>query len=108
MHVTIIRPTLFVAEVNAIMMRFAAALESAASEVESAIAARAAEAELLLWMEPHEAVVQVTMVLEERRRCAKCSRAASYTRCSGPVCLSCAAAIRNERLSKEWGDSNGS
>ncbi len=102
MEITIIRPTTLVAEVCAIMMRLAAALESATSEAEKMLAATAAETELRHWMEPHESIALVATLTEERRRCANCERAASYVRCSGPVCLRCAAAFRNERLNKEW------
>jgi hypothetical protein len=106
MEVKIIRPTTLVAEVCAIMMRLASALESE-PQATAMVAAATAETELRLWMEPHEALALVATLTEERRRCAKCERAASYVRCSGPVCLMCAKTIRIERLNKEWGESNG-
>lgn len=107
MEIKIIRTTTLVAEITAIMMRLAAALENE-SPTAASVAARAAETALCEWMEPHEAIVLVAIVIEERRRCARCSKAVSYTRCSGPVCLMCAKSIRLERLNKDWSDSHGS
>lgn len=96
-----IRPTQLVAEVTAILMRLASAIENEAP-ANVTIAAQHAQTELRLWMEPNEALALVATLVDERRRCVKCSRAASYTRMSGPVCLMCAKTIRIERLNNEW------
>jgi hypothetical protein len=107
MQNTTIRPTQLVAEVTAIMMRLAAALENEPPSMVT-VAAYAAKTALREWMEEHEALALVATLTEERRRCVKFSRAASYTRCSGPVCLMCAKTIRIERLNKDWSESHGS
>lgn len=100
MSTEIIPPSRIVAEVAAILMRLACALETE-PEHPKTLAAMAAEQELRLWMEPFEALALVASIAEGRIRCMQCSKAPLVSRARGPVCVDCAQRNRFAREARE-------
>jgi hypothetical protein len=92
----IIRPTQLVAETSAILLRLAVVAEAGTPQ-EVRDASAAADTELRRWMEPHEASILISTVVETRQRCTVCGKAAAANRCVGSMCLWCARKARNEQ-----------